>query len=152
MSMLMAAALLGAAETDWGARLAEDATRFRAVVLDSHPGPVDPENPGFKEVLEAAHARAMKRAKTATSHAHHTWALNELSAAFDDGHLGINVPDAPGPRAYRWAGFMTRVAGGRHVVSVSDEPAIPVGATLIECDGRDADALAAERVGRFFGG
>lgn len=37
-------------------------------------------------------------------------------------------------------------------MSVSDEPAIPVGATLIACDGRDADALAAERVGRFFGG
>lgn len=152
MSVLMAMALAGGADADWGARLARDADRFQAVVLDSHPGPVDPENPGFKAKLEAAHARATERARTATSHAHYTWALNELTAAFEDGHLGINVPDAPGPRAYRWAGFMTRIAGGRHVVSVSDEPVIPVGATLIACDGRDADALAAERVGRFFGG
>lgn len=153
MPMLMAMALAaGGAEVDWGAKLRRGADRFRAVVLDSHPGPVDPENPGFRDVLDRAHARALERARTATSHAHYSWALNELTAAFDDGHLGINVPDAPGPRPYRWAGFVTRVAEGRHVVSQSEEPGVPVGAAVIGCDGRDAGTLAAERVGRFHGG
>lgn len=152
MPLLMSIALVaGGADVDWGAKLRRDADRFRAVVLDSHPGPVDPENPRFRETLERAHARALERARTATSHAHRFWALWELTAAFDDGHLGILTPDGPGPRAYRWAGFVTRFAEGRHVVSHSEEPGIAVGSTVAACDGRDTTSLAAERVGRFHG-
>lgn len=156
MSVLAAALALAAAggaepAVDWGARLRRDAELFRRAVLDSHPGPVDPENPGFRALLERAHARAVERARTATSRAHYEWALNELGAAFDDGHLGLHVPDGPEPRRHRWPGFSTRVADGRHLVALSDEPGVPVGAELIGCDRRDADALAAERVGRFHG-
>lgn len=152
MPLLISMAMtLAGTDIDWGAKLKRDADRFRAVVLDSHPGPVDPENPSFRVVLEQAHARALERARTASSHAHYSWALWELTSAFDDGHLGIMTPDAPGPRAYRWTGFTTRLADGRHVVAYSDEPGIAVGATVTACDGRDTDALAADRIGRFHG-
>ena len=44
-----------AAPADWGAALAGDARAFRDVIADSHPGPVDVENPGF-ETWVPAHA------------------------------------------------------------------------------------------------
>lgn len=154
MSMLLAMGLIAASGTDWGAKLRRDATRFRLVVLDSHPGPVDPQNPSFRATLDKAHAQAMRRVARTRSYAGYSWALRELTATFDDGHLGI----APAPKpagssspSLRWPGFATKYSAGRHRVTMSEVPAVPKGAVLVGCDGQDADMLAAERVGRFAG-
>jgi hypothetical protein len=154
MPLLLAMTLIGAGEVDWGAKLRRDADRFREVVLDSHPGPVDPRNPEFRATLAGAHARALRRARNTRSHPAYAWALRELTAAFDDGHLGIE----PGPRPaqdpppdLRWPGFATTYEAGRHRVVMSDEPGAPAGAALVACDGKSADAIAAARVGRFTG-
>jgi hypothetical protein len=76
---------------DWSKRLRDDAVAFRTAVLDSHPGPVNVDNPGFKPLLERAYARAQERAKSTSSFAHYAWALRELTAAFDDGHVGVGA-------------------------------------------------------------
>ncbi|NLG59703.1 MAG: hypothetical protein GX538_06040, partial [Gammaproteobacteria bacterium] len=34
--------------TDWSAALERDARAFHAAIAARHPGPVDPENPGFR--------------------------------------------------------------------------------------------------------
>ena len=155
---LLAALLLlqtaPAAEPDWGARLAADATAFRDAVIDSHPGPVDTENPGFKPMLDRAYAKAMARAKTATSFPHYVWALREFTAAFDDGHVGVDADSEASknyPWAYIWPGFVTALRGEQHVVVSSDEASVPVGAALTGCGGIAADALAAQRIGNFAG-
>lgn len=157
MSVLAALLLIQAApaaEPDWGARLATDATAFRDAVLDSHPGPVDRENPGFRTLLIRAYAQAITRAKTASSFAHYVWALRELSAAFDDGHVGIDA-DFEVTKTYSWSfnwpGFVTALRGNKHVVVASDEATVRVGATLIGCDGIAADLLAEKRIGHFAG-
>lgn len=140
--------------TDWGARLREDATAFRDALLDSHPGPVNAEDPGFVPMLDRAHARAIERARTASSFPHYVWALRELTAALDDGHVGVEAAPADVnayPWRYRWAGISTALRGDRHVVVSSEEASVPVGAVLTKCDGVSADALAAERIGRFSG-
>lgn len=140
---------------DWGARLHEDATSFRSAVLDSHPAPAGPEATAFVQRLDLAYAQVLRRASTSTSFAHYEWALAELTAAFDDGHLGIDPGErqvAAHPPTYRWPGFVTALRGQAHVVVHSEGPSTPaVGARLVACDGIGADALAADRIGRFEG-
>ena len=157
--MAAAAALVAATPAaEWGQRLRTDATVFRDTVADSHPGPVNARDPGFTARLDAAYTRALRRARSTRSYPAYSWALDELTAAFDDGHLGIMADpeqDAAYPWAYRWTGFVTAPAGAGpaapQVVTVSQEPGVGVGATLIGCDGVPATALAADRIGRFTG-
>ncbi|MBA4803690.1 MAG: hypothetical protein H2038_03450 [Brevundimonas sp.] len=143
-----------AAPADWGVALAEDARAFHDAIADSHPGPVDVENPGFTAHLEAGLALALERARTADSYEHWYFALQEYAASFDDGHLGLADWAGMGHRwTADWPGFLTgirtRPEGERHeVVFRRDEAAPPLGAVLIGCDGRDAGALAAEVIGR----
>lgn len=143
-----------AAPTDWGAALAGDARAFHDTIADSHPGPVDVENPGFNAHLEAGLALALERARTATSYEHWYFALQAYAASFDDGHLGLK-DWAPMGHAWTadWPGFLTGLRAGpegeRHeVVFRRDEAAPPLGAVLVGCDGRAAGALAAEVIGR----
>ncbi|HZW16065.1 MAG TPA: peptidase S41 [Brevundimonas sp.] len=143
-----------AAPADWGVALAEDARAFRDVIADSHPGPVDVENPGFNARLDAGLALALQRAETADSYEHWYFAMQAFVASFDDGHLGLTDWAAMGHRwTADWPGFLTglRVDDGdeRHeVVFRQDEAAPPLGAVLVGCDGRPAEALAAETIGR----
>lgn len=157
--MLLAALLLfqtpPVSEPDWGQRLRDDATAFRDALFDSHPGPKDSENPGFVPELQAAYAQAMARARTAKSFPAYMWALRELTAAMNDGHVGVETSAAEAEKygwSYRWPGFVTALRGGRHVVVTSEGAgAPPLGAALEACDGTSADKLAAQRIGRFMG-
>lgn len=150
MAAALTATAAQAAEPDWGAALSQDARSFHDLILDSHPGPVDPENPGFKPLLERGLKTALARAKTARTYPDYYFALQEYAASFDDGHLGLyKYPTGDFVFTSRWPGFLTGLRGERHqVVFREDEAAPPVGATLVSCDGRPADALAAEFVGR----
>lgn len=143
-----------AAPADWGAALAEDARAFHDVILDSHPGPADVENPGFTAHLEAGLARALERAGQADSYEHWYFALQEYAASFDDGHLSLGDWAGMGHDwTADWPGFLTGLRTGpdgeRHeVVFRRDDVAPPLGAVLTGCDGRPADELAAEVIGR----
>lgn len=139
-----------AAPADWGKALAEDAQAFHDLIADSHPGPVDVENPGFKPLLESGLATALARAKTADSYEDWYFALQEYQASFNDGHLALTGYAGMG-HSWRaeWPGFLTGWKGGADTVVFSRDPAAPpLGAVLASCDGRAADALAAEFVGK----
>ena len=143
--------------TDWGRALAEDARAFHDAVAENHAGPADAANPGFADLLEDGLTLALSRAETADSYAHWYYALGEYEAAFDDGHLGLTDWRSMGHRwVLQWPGFMTGLrdaeGGERHeVVFVRDEAGPPLGAVLVQCDGRPAEALAAEILGRTAG-
>lgn len=142
-----------AAPADWGAALAEDARAFHAVIADSHPGPVDRENPGFNALLDAGLATALERARTADSYEDWYFALQEYAATFNDGHLSLSGY-APMGHVWRaeWPGFLTGLRQGSHTVVFQRDPAAPpLGAVLQACDGKPADAFAAEFVGRAAG-
>ena len=142
------------APADWGTALAQDARAFHDVILDSHPGPVDVENPGFTPHLEAGLALALERARTADSYEDWYFALQEYVASFNDGHLALKDWAGMGHVwTAHWPGFLTGLRTGpdgeRHEVVFSRDPAAPPeGAILIACDGRPAGALAAEVIGR----
>lgn len=145
------------APADWGQALREDAQAFHDLIADSHPGPVDAENPAFNQLLERGLGTAMSRAEAAHDYADWYFALQEYSASFDDGHLGLtNFQPMGHVWSSQWPGFLTglRAAPGgdrQEVVFNRDSDAPPVGAVLVSCDGRSADALAEEMAGRAAG-
>lgn len=139
-----------ATPNDWGQALAEDARAFHDLIAANHPGPVDSENPGFGLLLEDGLIQALRRAETADSYEDWYFALGEYAARFDDGHLSLSDRAGMGHvwSAY-WPGFLTGLRGDAHeVVFNRDVAAPPVGARLASCDGRPADAFAAEFIGR----
>lgn len=142
-----------AAPTDWGATLERDARAFHAALAARHPGPVDPENPGFGAQLDSALARALERVAATRDYGGYWWALREFRAAFNDGH--VQVVQQPGAPALplRWPGFLVALRDGGYVVATRhDEPGLPAeGALLTGCDGISADVLAQARLGQFFG-
>ena len=143
-----------AAPTDWGQALAEDARAFHDLIADSHPGPVDAENPHFGALLDSGLRTALDRAETADSYADWYFVLQEFSSSFNDGHLSLGDYQPMGHVwTSQWPGFLTGIESGpngeRHRVVFNRDPAAPpVGAVLVSCDGRRADALAEETIGR----
>jgi len=143
-----------AALSEWGAHLAADARAMHQQISDNHPGAADPFNPGFAAINDAALARALTHAPQAETMAGWWWGLREYAAAFDDAHLEIFLKDQSFSFPQEWAGFLTTWRAGEFVVGVRDESAVdapPVGARLVSCDGVEAQAFAADRVGRFRG-
>ena len=151
---LLALAAANTVAPDYAGRLRADATAFRDEVVSSHPGPVNARDPSFVRRLDTAYAQALRRARTTRTYPQSSWALAELTSAFDDGHLGI-MPDpkadADYPWACSWPGIVTELAGDGHMVAVSEEDGVATGALLVGCDGEDADRLAADRIGRYMG-
>lgn len=120
---------------------------------DNHPGPVDPENPRFGVALEDGLRIALERAERTRDAGGYWWAMREYQAVFDDGHVQL-ATKVPLGLPLRWAGVLTRYRNGRHIVAARDErdgSLPPLDASLRSCDGISADALAAERLGRFSG-
>jgi hypothetical protein len=146
-----------AAPADWGLALAEDARAFHDLIADSHPGPVDADNPGFGALLADGLRTALDRAQTADSYADWYFALQEFSSSFDDGHLGLgNFQPMGHVWTSQWPGFLTGLSSGadgeqHRVVFNRDPDAPPVGAVLVSCDGRPPAALAEEMAGRAAG-
>jgi hypothetical protein len=138
-----------AAPVDWGQALRQDAQALHDVIADSHPGPVDAENPAFKPFLEDGLRTALGRAKTARTYEDWYFALQQYSASFDDAHLALTA-FRPNPNPWRayWPGFLTIQRGEVNVVSFNRDPAAPpLGAVLVSCDGQAADAFAARFIG-----
>lgn len=149
-----APAIEPAALTEWGAHLAADAREMHRQITGNHPGSVDPLNPRFAAINDAARDLALSRAPQTDSMAGWWWALREYEAAFDDAHLSVFLTDQNFSFPQEWAGFLTTWRGGAFVVAVRDDDAPgtpPVGARLVSCDGVPAAEFAADRIGRFRG-
>ena len=138
---------------DWGAALSMDAKALHEAVAIDHPGPVNPADPGLGAVNDAQLARALKRAMAAKTYADYFYAIQEYTAALNDGHLSFGVWGATTDEIRRWPGFLTRYDGNGQQTVFASEPwsGVPLGARLVSCDGLSADELARNRVGSRFG-
>ncbi|MBX3595673.1 S41 family peptidase [Sphingomonas sp.] len=139
---------------DYASLLRQDATAFRAAILDSHPGPLDTENPGFDALLDRSYRLAMSRAKAGIGYREYYWAMVEFGNAFDDGHLGVAPIDQgyAHPWAFTWPGFVVALRDGAWRVVQREGEARPApGARLIGCDGKGVEQFAAERLGPLTG-
>lgn len=155
--LALALALIGAeaahAETPapppgWAQAAADDLNEIHTLIRDNHPGPVDPENPGYRIWLEQGFGEAMQMARAAGTQADYARAIRFYLNGFRDGHMGWGLTGDPG---FQWPGFLTATPeGGPTTVAVADpDSPVPVGARLVACDGVPADRLLAERVHRY---
>lgn len=138
---------------DWGETLRADAAAVHAAIADSHPGMVNPDDPDFPRTNDAQYAIALERAARADSFADYFYALQHYVAAFDDGHLGFGVSGSTPDNEVRWPGFISSDDGARGLVVTAAEPwsGVPVGARIVECDGRTAYQIGDDRIGARFG-
>lgn len=134
---------------DWAAALRIDATSLHDEVAENHPGPVNPDDPGFAGRNDAQLALALKRAQKAATFADYFYAMQEYAASFDDGHIGYGVYGNTPDTVKAWPGFLTRYQADGHqqVFASEDWSRVPVGARLVSCDGLSGDQLFRKRMG-----
>jgi hypothetical protein len=154
LALLLQSAPIGAqpAERDWGAVLRQDAQALHDDIAANHPGPVNPADPGFAQRNDAELARAIERARDARTYGDYFFALRQYVSSFNDGHMVFGVFGAT-PNVFRWPGFVTGYdgRGAIRVVERADDAPVPVGASLVGCDGMTADQYAAATLGQMWG-
>lgn len=140
-------------DRDWSAALKQDAQALHDDAAANHPGPHNKLDPDFAKRNDAGLALALKRAAQVHDFAGYWYAMKAYVAGFEDGHMGFGTTgDAP-KFDTKWPGFLTGfdTADVPRVVSRADDAPLPLGARLVSCDGKAADALAAANVGAFEG-
>lgn len=149
-AVVTAASCLSAQAADpWAALATRDLDAIHDLLLANHPGPVDPQNPVFKDWLEKGLREAKGRAANAVSLEDYQRALRSYANGFRDGHIGVNFYYTP--RDDEWPGFVVGADGDSVVATYADgKTGLPVGAKLVSCDGQSADALLAARTDPYY--
>jgi len=137
---------------DWQAMTIADVDRIHELILENHPGSVDPSNAAFRQQLETVYKRASQLALETNNSAGHFYTMRAMTVPFRDLHLGIGFFEAP-DRQRSWPGFVVDIKGdGDLVVTRRDiESAPPAGARLVECEGRSVEELLADRILPYIG-
>ena len=130
----------------WGELAVRDIEAMRTAILENHPGPVDPLNPGFRKWLDEGYEQALAKAREARTFGGYASALEFYGAGFRDGHLNSGVMLEP--YELWWPRFIVRLRNDRYVVAATadekDASLPPVGAELLDCDGRSARTIVEE--------
>jgi len=142
-------AFVAHAGASWGDALREDVEAMVATVRADHPGPVNDSDPGFTERMEAARARALKRADEVRNQGGYRTALSAFVASFDDPHVFVET-GARDPKV-RWLGFIAVPQRGADMVVVAGSAALPLGTVIDACDGSSVEALLDSNVAPFVG-
>ncbi|HYC08277.1 MAG TPA: hypothetical protein VEC10_01485 [Steroidobacteraceae bacterium] len=148
---LSLAATAGAASTPepWADIAATDLKAIHQLLLDNHPGPVDPQNPRYRLWLEGGFSRALTAAASARNYFDYKRVVLAYLEGFRDGHTNI-VPSIDAT-FYEWPGFLPAVtADGKVRVGVSEERGVAVGEELVSCDGTPIDALFERNVAPYY--
>ena len=135
----------------WNALARADVAAALDLIESNHPGAAaELGDDAFQQALHRARANAGRRLPLVKDFGGHAALLNGLANDFRDGHIMSNALVSPARR--NWAGLIMARSGGKWVVGAQDraegEPDL-AGATLVSCDGVDADRFARERIGTF---
>ena len=143
--MILALTLV-AALNPWAELAVRDVEAMHAQIEANHPGPADPLNPGFREWLDKGYEQALAKAREAKTFGGFAYAIRYYGAGFRDGHLNSGVMLTP--QELWWPRFIVRMRNDRYVVAAvadaSDATLPPVGAELLDCDGRSARTMVDE--------
>lgn len=137
---------------DWKNIALSDITYFHRDVLDNHPGAVNSDDPSFLPTEKSAYELARKRALAVNSAGGYFWLMKGYTASFNNGHIAVHWVKEPDIPVF-WPGFITTFDDNNEqtVVYRSAASAVPLGATLLACDGVEASQLAQRNVGQFSG-
>lgn len=141
-------ASLAAAPNHWPALAKTDLDFVYQTIAANHPGAIDSQNPYFKEWMERGYAEAQTRVTKAASLADAAALVTRYVAGFADGHLAVRIDYQR--RRLNWAGVMVARQGTRfkvvHRAQGWTVPLPALGAALVSCDGRAADAMVDEDI------
>ncbi len=116
------------------------------LIRDNHPGPVDPQNPGFRTWLDDGEVTLLPQARAARSLHDYQLVLRDYANGFADGHLGVAFTDQ---EPHLWPGFLARAdAPGSplRVTALDGAQDIQPGLVVKSCGGIPAATLLANRV------
>jgi hypothetical protein len=149
---LAAPADLPATPAAWRDAARSDIEAAVQVTRDNHPGPLDPQNPGFSANLEAARRHGLALAGKVADAPGYVAALAGFNVRIRDGHAGMFPKLDPSifpPE--RWPGFVAVWRGDGLYVHASG-PGLPAaGSKLLGCDGKEARQLIRDNVFSFTG-
>jgi len=146
--LLVCCGVADAAANPWVAMTAGDVQAMHDALEANHPGPVDPQNPGFRSWLESGLQQAMQRAAEARSLQDYERTLTFYANGFNDNHTGISFHNAP--RFDAWPGFVGPADGAVVVVHAEADAGVATGAKLVSCGGEPLDALLKGRTDPYF--
>lgn len=135
----------------WAELARGDLEAIRHAILDHHPGPVDPRNPGYRAWLDEGYERALAMADSVTSLDGLFAVVSWYTSGFDDGHLGwVSSFERRWPA---WPGFVVSLRGDRlvvdHVAEWAGETGLRPGLEVVACDGAPLERLLVEQVMAF---
>jgi hypothetical protein len=128
-----------------------DLAAMRKTLLENHPGPVDPQNPAYREWLDHGYERALAMADSVESLDGMMAVLSFYTSGFHDGHLGWHPSFE---RAFSlWPGFVPALRQGRFVIDTvapfAESDALREGAEILDCDGETLQHRLTQRVMAF---
>lgn len=132
---------------EWSQVALDDLHFVRAALRENHPGPVDQENPAFRDWFARGFDESLAMARQARSYAGYYFAIQHYLVGFQDSHLGALGDDRMAPDVHlkrEWPGFVVTLDQGKFRAAESSPDGPPAGAALTGCDGRSADQLAEE--------
>lgn len=130
-----------AAQTDahpWVQLTKGDLAAMHELLLENHPGPVDPLNPDYRNWLEGGYQQALAKADSVYSLDGLMAVLSFYTSGFDDGHLAWGA--VFGRTDMLWPGFVVALRAGRflvdHVAPWAADEGIVEGAEVLTCAGK----------------
>src|ERR1041385_1727862 len=88
----------------WVAMTKGDLQAIHDLLMQNHPGPVDPQNPRYGKWLRAGLEEVSRQAESAASFSDYVRCLQYYTNGFQDGHIGIGLEVDPDRVA--WPGFI----------------------------------------------
>jgi hypothetical protein len=132
---------------EWQALARADLDKVHELVLSAHPGWIDDQNPGFRTWAEDGYRQALVLVPQVVDYDSMESAVSFYIAGFRDGHFVFDSRGR-GKAPATIAGWRSRPAGDKVVVgaTAASWPVAlpPVGARLVQCDGRDPDTIVKE--------
>ena len=135
----------------WAIMTGRDLQAIHDTLLANHPGPVDPQNPGYRTWLGDGYRLAQARAASARSFTDYDHTLRLYVNGFRDGHAMLVFRMEPTRLA--WPGFLVRRAEGDDKVRVAvavEGSGVAEGAELVACDGQTPAQMLADRVDPYY--
>jgi hypothetical protein len=137
----------------WQAMARADLDAAHAIIVASHPGVIDAANPGFNRWVEQGYREAQAFLPYVVSYDTALSAVRYYTSGFQDSHLAYSDDIRKTGYPILVDGWMIGGQDGRYRVAstVEDWPVRlpPVGADVIECDGRAPEAILREEVAPF---
>ena len=143
---------------DFRALARQDLHAAHDALRDNHPAAVlpGPASQPFRSWLDAGLTDALSKVDQINSGDSHAYLMRYYAAGFRDSNIEITPPfEGMGPYfATSWPGITTGWRNGEYVVTYV-KPGVrrapPVGAVLVECQGKTAEEMAMARLDRWEG-